>query len=373
MSTPLERIDVTGNAAGTEAALALALARFEKGEIVGLPTECAYAFALAVDSDDARIREKELRRAGWSAEASAQPTPQRALAALPVVTPAAARLARRYLPGPLVIVAADESEGRKVAVRVPGVALTRSFLERAKKSLLFFEPWLLDAAAPALAGAAAPDALLATYSRFRGVLLDAGPAQIGEAPAVVRADRSALEVIRPGLLTEADLRRTALKRILFVCAGNTCRSPMAAALLRLEMARRLNVLPESLAEAGFVVGSAGAYATPGLPASRGARHAMTDRGIDLSAHRSRPLTAELMREQDRIYGLTASIVDDLREFSERPRLVRHIDASGRDVSDPYGGDDETYETAAREIVERVAAIADEMLRDGEAGASSSPG
>ncbi len=371
MSTRLQRVEALGDANDEKRALESALASFAAGEIVGLPTECAYAFALAIESDVARATERELSAAGFRAEATALASPELALAELPVVTPAAARLVHRYLPGPLVVVAAGSALSRRVAVRVPGAAITRSFLAAVRSKALFFEPWSLDATTPDLRDAVTASALIERFPRFAGVVVDTGPARIGEAPAIVRADRSTFEVIRPGLLSEHDLRRAAVRRILFVCAGNTCRSPMAAALLRAALAERLDVTPESLPDVGFVVDSAGAYAAPGMPASRGARHAVAARGLDLSPHRSKPLSSELLAAQDRVYGMTDSIVEDLRSLVPRTQFVRHIDPGGEDVSDPFGGDDSVYIAAASEIATHIERIADEITRDGEAEAPSS--
>lgn len=79
------------------------------------------------------------------------------------------------------------------------------------------------------------------------------------------------------------------KSILFVCTGNTCRSPMAAALMRRALDKR--------GRSDIIVESAG-LAADGSPASGNAVAAMAEQGVDLSAHRSRPATPALLRQAD---------------------------------------------------------------------------
>ena len=99
---------------------------------------------------------------------------------------------------------------------------------------------------------------------------------------------------RAGAIGREILADLAQCRILFVCTGNTCRSPLAMALCRVLLARRLGCSIAELPSRGFQVQSAGLAATIGELASAEAVEVVRDMGGDLAEHRSQPLTVDLL-------------------------------------------------------------------------------
>ena len=138
-------------------------------------------------------------------------------------------------------------------------------------------------------------------------------------------------------------------RILFVCTGNICRSPLAQGLM--EVAIRQRGL-----ESSFVVDSAGTHAKAGIVPEPHAIAVASEYGADISAQRSRQLSEEDFAAFDFLIALDLSHVDHLRFMrpanadAEVQLLLGGMAGSGNaEVPDPYGRDRTEFEFAARLI------------------------
>jgi protein-tyrosine phosphatase len=139
------------------------------------------------------------------------------------------------------------------------------------------------------------------------------------------------------------------RRILVVCYGNICRSPIAVALLE-------RALRESRLEQAFTVRSAGVGAMPGTPAASGAQAAAQAAGLDLRAHRARRLTKDMAHEADVLIALDEVVEEEIAI------LAGDVPVTLWPVDDPYGGPAAGYERALQEITAFVDPFVEELRR-----------
>jgi len=338
------------------AAVEAAARALRDGALAVFPTETVYGLAARADDPAALalLRAAKGRDAGKPLSLHLPD-----LAALEArfgpLPPAAARLARRRLPGPLTLVLEDRGAGGFTGVRVPDDAVATAVLRAAGVPVVATSV-NRSGDPPAVTGSDAA----AAAGGHAAVVLDGGPCPLGLPSTVVRVDGGGLAILREGAIPAREVLEDAALILLFVCTGNLCRSPLAAALAERDLARRLGCPPADLPARGYAVLSAGTAADAGRPATPETVEAGRVRGLRLSPHRSRPLTPTLLDRADLVFVMEKAQRRTILEFFPgAAEKVRLLDPAGREIPDPYGRGLEAYAAAAgaieRAVAERVAA------------------
>lgn len=293
---------------------------------------------------------------------------------VPDFTPAGRRLIRKGWPGPLTLVfpVPEPSRARAYAVidpeAVPSIYANGTVGVRCPDHAVG-GGILAAAGVPIVASSAnesgkpAPTDAHSIQDRWAGkvdLIIDGGPSRYQVGSTIISLDaHHGYRFLRKGVLDERMIDQMATLNILFVCTGNTCRSPMAEGICKQALAKRLGCRADELPARGIVVQSAGTMGYAGGSASPEAVEICRRLGIDIAGHRSQGLSVDLIHPADYIFTMAGHHLEVVRSLSPSGSAkARALDAE-RDVADPMGGTVEDYQRAA----DQISAALEQQLRE----------
>jgi L-threonylcarbamoyladenylate synthase len=349
----------------------------DAGSLVAFPTETVYGIGCKADKHTFdRLNEIKGRQPDKHYTLHIG-SPEQLNKSIPSMSSRARKLVQNAFPGPVTIVFELDDEAlrqvkrslpesvfellyadRTLGVRYPACPVTCAILAAAQS------PIVAPSANPA--GLAPATTAKGVSDYFDGkiesiVEIPGFEANFRQSSTVVKIGKRNIQVLREGAVSASEIREWATIRLLFVCTGNTCRSPMAEGFCRKYFADNLGCQVDELEHFGYIIDSAGVSACDGIPASRHAIEVSRAQEIDLSCHRSRQLALRDIEQSDMILTMTryhrASVIQSFPSASERCFVLDET----ADIMDPIGSGIDVYQDCFQQICDTIIKKKKEIL------------
>jgi len=318
----------------------------ERGKIIGFPTETVYGIGALSTQSEAIERIYAIKNRSKDKPLAVYVHDRASLDTLSIIKPPFFdTFIDQFLPGPITLICATE-KGEKHGLRFS----SNPVLNR----LLSMTSGVMQGTSANMSGCRPLIAAGEVYAQFKekiDYIIDTGHPTEGVASTVIDISQNPCILVREGTATpaiQAFFKKYCVvmnkkKKILIVCTGNTCRSPMVAAWLK-------SLLKEKKVDGFYDIDSCGVYAPFSIGASKDAVCILEDEGLDLSSHRSKSLTRVLAEEADKIVVMSSEHKQAvLGSFPVDPNKLLVLN-----IPDPIGKGKTYYEETFNAIKEKIA-------------------
>ncbi|MBI4115351.1 MAG: threonylcarbamoyl-AMP synthase [Candidatus Omnitrophica bacterium] len=316
-----------------------------EGKVIAFPTETVYGIGAPASKRDAVNRLYEIKGRRRDKPFAYHIGDWDQLALLGVVHNMGFRyLSKRFWPGPVTLIAYNQNR-EKVGLRYPKSLPTCTLFVMAG------EPFLATSANRS--GDPSPktaEEVVQSLGEQVDIVIDAGPCELGQDSTIVDVTLPIPKILREGAELEAvkqaisdiELKRVPRKKILIVCTGNSCRSPMAAGIL-------LRELKHKQLDREIEILTCGVLARDGGTATAEAVFVMKNREIDIATHKTRFCRREDVLDADLILAMSKQHYEFLVGLA--PSIKDKIKVL--EIEDPIGLGIHAYEEVVGKIEEKL--------------------
>ncbi|MBI4243933.1 MAG: Sua5/YciO/YrdC/YwlC family protein [Planctomycetes bacterium] len=332
----------TGNPALAQSDIKSIASLIDKGKIIVMATECSYVLCTSLEHSSQLKIQKNFN---LSEKYVLLGSHTQLLQYISKIAPVAKRLIQKFWPGPLVLrLSIDNKKNGNMHEYFgnPSDPAVQGIINSCKKTIICAD--ILDTSNLPLTISGNPGS---AFTDIADAVVFSGKPKFTKAPTIVDMSLSPPLVINEGAIPSDIVKDNLFVNVLFVCAGNTCRSPLGKHLF-------IHMMKGTKFESSFRSDSCGVFAAPNTPASENTKTVLSELGIKDISHLSKPINKELVETSDIIYCMEKTIMSAIQsEYSDSIYQIELLDPDGNNIQDPIGCALETYKQTAGKITEAL--------------------